>query len=62
MNILTTEDLQEVLKLTERRAKALMRSEGFPSVRIGREYRVEEDALMEWLKTTKSVKLDYSKI
>lgn len=62
MNILTTEDLQEVLKLTERRAKALMRSEGFPSVRIGRDYRVEEDALMEWLKKTKSVKLDYSKI
>lgn len=62
MNILTTEDLKEVLKITERRAKALMRSEGFPSIRIGRDYRVEEDALMEWLKTTKSVKLDYSKI
>ena len=62
MNILTTEDLQEVLKTTETRAKALMRSEGFPSIRIGRDYRVEEDALMEWLKTTKSVKLDYSKI
>ena len=62
MNILTTEDLQEILKITERRAKALMRSEGFPSIRIGRDYRVEEEALKEWLKTTKSITLDYSKI
>lgn len=62
MNILTTEELQEILKITERRAKALMRSEGFPSIRIGRDYRVEEEALKEWLKTTKSITLDYSKI
>lgn len=62
MNVLTTEDLQELLKISERRAKALMRAEGFPSIRIGMDYRVEEEALMEWLKTTKSVKLDYSKI
>lgn len=62
MNILTTEELQEVLKISERHAKALMRTEGFPSIRIGRDYRVEEVALMEWLKSTKSIKLDYSKI
>lgn len=62
MNILTTEELQEVLKISKGQAKALMRTEGFPSIRISRDYRVEEEALMEWLKTTKSVKLDYSKI
>ena len=44
-----------------KQAEALMRAEGFPSIRIGRSYRVEEDALSEWLSQTKSVKLDYSK-
>lgn len=62
MKILTTEELQEVLKISERRAKALMRTKEFPSIRIGRDYRVDEEALMEWLKTTKNIKLDYSKI
>lgn len=38
-----------------------MRSEGFPSVKIGREYRVAEQALIDWMMDTESVKLDYSK-
>lgn len=59
MNILTTEDLQNILKISPKRAKALMRTEGFPSIKIGREYRVEEQALLNWIGTTKAVKLDY---
>lgn len=62
MNILTVEELKDVLKISEKRAKALMRTNGFPSIKIGREYRVEEQALIEWMKTTKSIKLDYSKL
>lgn len=61
MNILTAEDLQDILKLSAKQSKALMRSEGFPSCKIGREYRVTESALQQWLDNTKSVKLDYSK-
>ena len=38
-----------------------MRTEGFPSIRIGQEYRVEEQALIDWMKETKIVKLDYNK-
>lgn len=38
-----------------------MRTEGFPSIKIGREYRVEEDSFTNWIGTTKEVKLDYSK-
>ena len=60
MNILTVEELKDVLKITEKKAKALMRTEGFPSIRIGREYRVEEEALIEWMKSTKAIKLNYS--
>lgn len=61
MNILTTEDIQNLLKISSKQAKALMRADGFPSIKIGREYRVEEQSLLEWMKETKSVKLDYSK-
>lgn len=61
MRFYTTEDLQQILQIGHKQAKALMRAEGFPSIRIGRSYRVEEEAFMEWLSQTKSVKLDYSK-
>lgn len=61
MNIYTTEELQEMFKLTEKQARALMRTEGFPSVKIGRNYRVSEEALTQWLDETKEFPLDYSK-
>ena len=61
MNILTTDDVKALLKISDKKAKALMRTEGFPSIKIGREYRVEEQALIDWMKETKIVKLDYSK-
>ena len=61
MKFLTTEDIQEILQLNNRQARALMRTEGFPSIKIGREYRVEEDSFTNWIGTTKEVKLDYSK-
>ena len=61
MNFLTEDDIKDILKLNNRKTKALMRTEGFPSIRIGQEYRVEEQALIDWMKETKIVKLDYSK-
>ena len=61
MNILTTDDVKTLLKISDKKAKALMRTEGFPSIKIGREYRVEEQALLDWMKETKIVKLDESK-
>lgn len=61
MNVLTAKDLQDILRLSTKQAKALMRSDGFPSCKIGREYRVTELALQQWLESTKSIKLDYTK-
>ena len=60
MNIFTTEDLQNVLKVSPKREKAHRRTDGFPNIKIGREYRVEEQALLDWIGTTKAVKLDYT--
>lgn len=61
MKFYTADELQEMLKLTPKQAKALIRTDSFPSVKIGREYRVEEDSLRQWLIETKEIKLDYSK-
>ncbi|NCB96102.1 MAG: DNA-binding protein [Negativicutes bacterium] len=61
MNFLTATDIEELLKLSHRQAKALMRTDGFPSIQIGREYRVEQERFEEWLEETKGIKLDYSK-
>jgi excisionase family DNA binding protein len=61
MNILTTEEVQNLLKLNDRQAKALMRTDGFPAFKIGREYRVSEDDLMNWIGAKPNIKLDYSK-
>ena len=61
MKFLTHKDIQEILQLNNRQARALMRTKGFPSIKIGREYRVEEDSFTEWVGKTKEIKLDYSK-
>lgn len=61
MNILTEKDIKDALKLGTKQAKALMRTEGFPAIKIGREYRVEEEDFLNWIRTTKTIKLDYSK-
>ena len=59
MTVYTITELQELLKLNPKQAKALMHTDGFPSIKIGREYRVEED--MQWLNDTKEFPIDYSK-
>ena len=61
MKFYTAEDLQQIMQIGHKQAEALMRVEGFPSIRIGRSYRVKEEDFLTWLSQTKSVKLDYSK-
>jgi predicted DNA-binding transcriptional regulator AlpA len=61
MTILNEQELAQTLQLGTRQARALMRTESFPSFRIGRAYRVEEGALLEWIRTNPQQKLDYSK-
>ena len=60
MNFLTIDDVQTILKLSPKQTRALMKTEGFPSIKIGSEYRVEEQAFNNWISNTKSIKLDYT--
>lgn len=60
MNVLTKDDLKDILKISEKQAIGLMRMEGFPSFKIGREYRVTEEKLVEWMNTLPDAsKLNY---
>ena len=47
--VLKTKDLAEVMGIGKDKAYALMRSAGFPSIRIGRSYFVTMQKLAEWL-------------
>lgn len=61
MKIYTESELQELLQISEKQAKALMRTAGFPSFKIGSQRRVEESQLLEWISGNPELKLDYSK-
>ncbi len=50
IKMLDIKDLQNVLKIGKNSAYALMKSDCFPSVQIGRKWLVSEDSLKEWLK------------
>ncbi len=58
---LTQQDIMELLQIKERKAKALLRTEGCPSIKIGGEYRVEKDRFINWLYEKKTIRVDYSK-
>lgn len=48
--LLKTEELRQRLGVSREVAYRLMRSESFPSMRLGTRYYVDEDRLEEWLK------------
>lgn len=50
IRILRPKDLQDKLGIGRERAYALMRTGGFPSIRLGCSYVVTEAALETWLK------------
>lgn len=49
LTVLQTKDLQEYLGIGKDKAYALMRSEGFPSIRIGKQYIITMLNLKNWL-------------
>ena len=48
--MLTVKDLMKKLSIGRDTAYALMRSSGFPSMKVGRRYFVSEKALETWVK------------
>lgn len=57
MRYLSTKDVAEMFQIPVRRARGLMRSEGFPSVKIGASYFVEAERLKQYLEEHNSIHL-----
>jgi len=62
MRIYTEEEFKNMLGFSEKKIRALLKSPGFPAVKIGSSFLIEEDAAKEWFSERKEIKLDYSKI
>lgn len=48
---LTVKDVQEILRIGQVSAYALVRSNVFPVVRVGRSYRVPQEAFIRWMQS-----------
>lgn len=60
MEFYTETEIRDMLRLGEKQCKALMQTDGFPSIKVGREYRILKSAFTEWLQNTKEIKLNYA--
>lgn len=47
--LLTVNEVSKILRISKPTAYNLMHSEGFPCVKIGRTWRVEEQLLLNWI-------------
>ena len=61
MNYLTIEDIQSILHLNPRQARTFLKTEGVPSIQIGAQFLIEENALEGYLKENKTTRLIYNK-
>lgn len=60
MSFYTEEQIKDMLHLGTKQCHALMKAKDFPSIQIGRSFRVSVEAFNEWVSKTKNIALDYS--
>ena len=49
MKILTVKEAADALKVKPQRVYSMMRNDGLPCIRLGRQVRIDEDSLKKWL-------------
>ena len=49
MKILTVKETADILKVKPQRVYRKMSNDGLPCIRLGRQIRVDEDSLKQWL-------------
>lgn len=54
MQVYTAKEVSKLLHIGKNLTYDLMRSSGFPSYKIGRQYYVTDDALNKWLKNAEN--------
>lgn len=53
--ILTPLDVAKILRISRNKAYEVVRSKGFPSFKIGKQYRVDREKFYAWLETVQEV-------
>lgn len=48
INFFTVEEIADILKIGKTKAYQLMRTDGFPAIKLQRTYRVSEQDFMKW--------------
>lgn len=51
MQVYTVKEVSQILHIGKNLAYNLMKTEGFPSYRIGKQYYITDEALNKWLKS-----------
>jgi len=49
--IMTTKDLESFLKVSRSKVYELIKIDGFPAYRVGSEFRILKNELIDWVKT-----------
>lgn len=49
-SLLTIEDIQRILKISKNTAYKLVKTNGFPSITIGKSIRIPEEEFEKWIK------------
>ena len=63
MNLLTNTNLAKLFKCSMRKTKSILRTKGFPAIKVSSQYYAEEDTLKHWLNTDlNNFKVDYSHV
>lgn len=55
MAFYTEKQVSDMLQLGKKKTHALFQTEGFPAIKIGRDYRVEVEAFKKWAADTKEI-------
>jgi excisionase family DNA binding protein len=56
MKILTVKETADALKVKPQRVYNMMRNDGLPCIRLGRQVRIDEDSLKKWLTAHRCVR------
>lgn len=56
--VLTPMDVADILRISRNKAYEVVHSRGFPSIKIGKQYRVSSDKFLSWLNSQSNSQME----
>ena len=54
IKVLTSKEVAQILQVSMPTARYIMKSKGFPLIKVGSHFRVEENAFINWMQNRKN--------